>query len=106
MFLLASCAPMPTPEPVEGIVADKRFKEAWTEQEYWYYGCKYDFAEGENKCGYTYHFIPKTTHHPAEYDIAIVNGEEGEWISVSQCLYEILDVGEFYSQKENYGCES
>lgn len=103
--LIISCAPVTTPEPVEGVVSDKRFRDAWVETEYFYFGCSYDFADGENKCGYKFHSIPKTTHHPAEYEVAITKGEQGKWIYVSKCLYDILDVNEFYSEKENYGCE-
>lgn len=105
LFVLAACAPMPTPEPIEGMVADKKYKEPWSTSTNYYYGCSYDAFEAETKCGYKFHLIPEVTHYPAQYYIALVNGEEGEWIDVGECLYNILDVGEYYSSKENYGCE-
>ena len=103
LLFLVSCGPPPPPK--EGIVAEKKFKDAWTESTNFYYGCSWDIMEGETKCKYGYHFTPEITNHPAEYYVAIVNGDVGEWIRVNECLYNVLDVGEFYSELENYGCE-
>lgn len=101
-MLLIACAPLPTPEPIEGMVADKKYKESWSTSENYYYGCSYDFMESETKCGYKFHMIPKVTTYPEEFHIVLEDGSE---VKVSGCVYDILDVGEFYSEKENYGCE-
>lgn len=105
LVFLSACAPATPAPPIEGTVADKQMKEAWSTSEHWYYSCGYDAFEAETKCGYRLHALPKVTHYPAQYHIALVNGTEGEWIDVSECVYNILDVGEFYSSLENYGCE-